>query len=58
MSRDTSRDGIGNQLQTYALTHFSRAWTLVQNVKPIARVANKALIDSAIGMIPARPFEY
>jgi prostaglandin-endoperoxide synthase 2 len=30
----------------------------VQQVPPLARLANKALIDSAIGTIPARPYPY
>ncbi len=58
MPRDTSRDGLGNELQTYVLTHFPEVWKFVQSAKPLARLANKYLIDSAIGTIPTRPFEY
>ncbi len=58
MARDTSRDGFGNSLQTYVLTHFPHVWKFVQNIKPLARVANKVLIDSAIETIPSRPYAY
>ena len=30
MARDTSRDGFGNELQTYVLTHFGGLWRLLQ----------------------------
>ena len=58
MSRDTSRDGLGNEIETYVLTHFPHLWKFVQNTKPLARAANKFLIDSSIGKIPTRPFAY
>ena len=58
MARDTSRDGFANTLQTYALTHFAPLWHAVQRVPVLAKLANKVLIDSAIDMIPARPYAY
>jgi prostaglandin-endoperoxide synthase 2 len=58
MPRDESRDGIGNRIQTYALTHFANVWSFVQAVRPLARLANKVLIDSAVNTIPCRPFAY
>ena len=58
MARDTSRDGFGNKLQTYVLTHAPLVWTWIQNVPPLARLANKVLVDSAIAMIPSRPYAF
>jgi len=57
-TRDTSRDGLGNEIETYVLTHLPNIWKWIQNTKPLARIANKVLINSAIGKIPTRPFEY
>lgn len=58
MARDTSRDGFGNQLQTYVLTHFAPLWHFVQKTRPLARRVNSFLIDNAISKIPTRPFAY
>ncbi len=56
--RDTSRDGFRNTLQTYVLTNYAPFWKLVQGVKPLARLVNKALINSAIYEIPTRPYPF
>jgi len=58
MARDESRDGIGNRLQTYVLTHFAGFWKFVQGVRPLARLANKILINSAVNTVPTRPFTF
>ena len=58
MARDTSRDGLGNSVQTYVLTHFPQVWSFIQNVPPLARLANRVLINSAIETIPTRPYAY
>ncbi len=58
MPRDTSRDGFFNELQTDALTHFASFWSFIQNTKPLARLANRALVNSAIARIPTRPYAY
>jgi prostaglandin-endoperoxide synthase 2 len=58
MARDTSRDGFGNELQTFALTHFAPLWRTAQRIRPLARVVNRVLIDDAIGTIPARPYAF
>jgi prostaglandin-endoperoxide synthase 2 len=57
-ARDSSRDGFGNTLQTYALTNFAPFWKFVQGVRPLARIVNKALINSAVYEIPTRPYPY
>src|SRR6266581_3028911 len=53
--RDTSRDGWQNQLETYVLTNFEPAWTLLQRVEPLRRLTNRTLINRAILKIPTRP---
>ena len=58
MARDTSRDGFGNQLQTYVLTHFGWVWRLIQRSNRLSHAVNKRLINSAIYKIPTRPFPY
>ena len=58
MPRDTSRDGFGNEVEAYVLTHFPNIWKWIQDTRPLARLANKTLINSAIGKIPTRPFAY
>ena len=58
MARDTSRDGFGNTLQTYVLTHFGWVWRLVQRSNRLSHAVNKRLINSAIYKIPTRPFPY
>ncbi|HWT06203.1 MAG TPA: peroxidase family protein [Xanthomonadales bacterium] len=58
MARDTSRDGFGNELQTYVLTHFGGLWRLLQRSRPLSRAINKTLINSAIYKIPTRPFAF
>lgn len=56
--RDTSKDGLNNKLQTFALTNFKGIWQLLQSNKSIARKVNKALINSLIYKIPTRPNPY
>jgi prostaglandin-endoperoxide synthase 2 len=58
MARDTSRDGFGNEVQTYVLTHFGWFWRLLQRSRRLSRAVNKALINSAIYKIPTRPFAF
>src|SRR4051812_18463019 len=56
--RDTSRDGLGNRLQTFALTHFPRLWRAVQAGGPLRRWVNTRLIDSAILRAETRPYPF
>ena len=53
--RDTSRDGFGNKLQTFVLTHFKPFWRLCERITPLRRWLNKTVINSAINRIPPRP---
>ena len=56
--RDTSRDGFGNKLLTFSLTHFRLFWALVQSIRPLKRKVNKFLINSLINKVPNRPYPY
>ena len=56
--RDTSRDGFGNKLLTFSLTHFRLFWTLVQSIRPLNRQVNKFLINGLINKVPNRPYPY
>lgn len=55
--RSTARDGLGNQIQFWALSSPATAgfWTLVQSIPGLRRRANERLINSAILKAPPRP---
>ena len=53
--RDDSRDGWQNKLETYVLTNFEPAWSLLERVAPVRRLTNRALINHAILKFPTRP---
>src|SRR3954452_11425336 len=55
MSRSTARDGWLNQLQFHVLTHYEPAWEFLQRRPRLRRQANRALINSAVLYVPARP---
>src|ERR1044071_9769149 len=40
-NRDTSRDGLRNKIELYALTHFGPVWEFVSSVEPLRRFANR-----------------
>ncbi len=56
--RDTSKDGLKNTFETYALTHLKPFWTWVQSSDSRQKLANKALINNAILKIPTRPYAF
>ena len=56
--RDTSRDGLGNKLLTFALTRFWLFWMIVQSIHPLKRKVNKFLINNLCNKIPNRPYPY
>lgn len=58
MARNSSKDGFGNKLKTFALTRFRVVWQLIQRIKPIARFVNQKLINGAIYSLPTRPYPY
>ncbi len=56
--RDTSRDGFGNKLQVYLLTHFPGLWAFIQANPKLARWVNKFLTNNAIYKVPVRPYPF
>ncbi|MEL6880895.1 MAG: peroxidase family protein [Cyanobacteria bacterium J06607_10] len=58
MVRDTSKDGLRNKLETFALTNFKGVWSLIQNTPALERRVNKFLINNAIYKVPTRPNPY
>ena len=53
--RDTSRDGLLNRVEAYALSHFSGFWRLVMANPRVRRWANKRIIGRAAQRAPSRP---
>ena len=58
MTRDTSRDGLSNKLQTLLLTKFKPVWDFIQTKPALKYKVNQALINSAIYKIPTRPYPH
>ncbi|GAX34931.1 peroxidase family protein [Nodularia sp. NIES-3585] len=56
--RDTSKDGLGNKIQTLVLTNFKGFWQLLQSNESLKRKVNKTLLNSLIYKIPTRPNPY
>lgn len=56
--RDTSKDGLRNRLETYALTHFKPIWSLIQSNDALKKKVNKFLVNNAIYKIPTRPYPF
>jgi prostaglandin-endoperoxide synthase 2 len=54
--RNEERDGFGNRLEFYVLTHFSGFWTLVQRIGFVRSIVNKFLINLAVLKIKPRPY--
>lgn len=55
MTRDTSRDGWSNKLETRILTRNQRVWSFVERVPALKRKVNTSLIDKAALRLPSRP---
>ena len=56
--RSTARDGLSNQLEGFALTHFGWAWRLAGKVEPLGRLVNAVLVNSAIYKTSTRPYAF
>ncbi len=56
--RDNSKDGFGNKLQTFFLTHFKILWRIAGSIRPLQRWLNKTLINNAILKVPTRPYPF
>jgi len=46
---------LGNQLEFQVTTHAAPLWQIVQRIRPVERVVNRALINRAILKMPTRP---
>src|SRR3954453_1174294 len=55
MSRSTARDGLLNQLEFHALTHYEPVWAFLSRRPGLRRRVNRALINSAVLYVPTRP---
>ncbi len=56
--RNTSKDGRKNKLEFAVLTGFRPVWSLLQRSPWLRKKANRALINSLISKIPARPYPF
>jgi prostaglandin-endoperoxide synthase 2 len=57
-TRDTSKDGFRNKLETFVTTHFKSLWRIAERIGPLQRWINKKLIDNAILKVPTRPYPF
>ena len=58
MARDTSKDGLSNKIQNYALCNLKPFWSFIQSNDGLKRKANKFLLSILMNKIPNRPFPY
>ncbi|MEB3283160.1 MAG: peroxidase family protein [Lyngbya sp.] len=56
--RDTSRDGLRNKIETFALTNLEGVWNFIQDHEHLKLSVNKYLINNAIYKIPPRPYPF
>jgi prostaglandin-endoperoxide synthase 2 len=54
--RDLARDGLKNRFEFFVLTHFRRAWALLQGIGPLRRFVNEFLINLAVDKTRFRPY--
>jgi prostaglandin-endoperoxide synthase 2 len=57
-SRDTSRDGLGNKIEAYVLTHFEPLWRLLNQTTTVGNIVNAILINRAVKKTGSRPFPF
>jgi prostaglandin-endoperoxide synthase 2 len=58
MKRDTSRDGLSNQIRYWALTNGRPFWALSNRVPPLRKLLNRLFVDNAIGFASTRPYPF
>ena len=58
MSRNTSRDGFRNKLESFFLLRFGFVWKILQAIPPLRRWLNKLLIRSAVLKTKTRPHQF
>lgn len=54
-TRDTSRDGLRNQIEVALLTGLRPVWNFVNRRPALARLCNLAIVNNAVLKVPARP---
>ena len=54
-ARSTEKDGLGNQIETFATTHGDPIWAAVQAIPPLRTAVNRYLTNSGIMRFPTRP---
>jgi prostaglandin-endoperoxide synthase 2 len=57
-TRDVSRDGWRNRIETYVLTHFGPIWRLIQRSAWLRRRVNRTLINLAVRKTKPRPHQF
>ncbi len=53
--RDTSRDGLRNQIEFALLTHMRPLWNFVNRRPGVARLCNQVIVNNAVLKVPPRP---
>jgi prostaglandin-endoperoxide synthase 2 len=56
--RDRSRDGLRRRLRSFVLQNFEPFWRFVERVPFLARIVNKAIINSAVKVTRNRPHPF
>lgn len=56
--RDTSRDGLKNKLETFALTGLKPIWDFIQSKDALKKIVNKTIVNNAVLKIPTRPYPF
>lgn len=54
-ARDTSRDGLGNRIESFVLTHGRPFWRFVNGQPWLSRLANRIIVGRAVLKAPTRP---
>ena len=58
MKRDTSRDGLSNRVRYWALTSLRPLWGVTNRHRPLRRMLNRVIVNSAIGFTRRRPHPF
>ena len=53
--RSTAKDGLSNQIETFATTHGGPLWGVIQAIPPLRTAVNKTLTNNGILKFPTRP---
>jgi len=56
--RDTSRDGLRNQIRYFSLTHFPSFWNFINHNKTLQPIFNRMIINGAVNLTKHRPHQF